>query len=122
MTSLVSTNGPSTTLSCPFVIRTWAPVATGISPPLSSMRPALISRSASLCIASMSSAVGAPWGRGDVTIYMKRMWDFSYGEPPAPPPLHSLANESTNQPPADRHPHYKKSRSDLRTYFYEADP
>jgi hypothetical protein len=68
----------------------------------------------------MSSGVGAPWGRGDVTIYMKRMWDFSYGEPPAPPPLHSLANESTNQPPADRHPRYKKTHAALRTHFYDA--
>ena len=35
-------------------------VASGISPPLSSIRPALISRSASLCMASSSSGVGGP--------------------------------------------------------------
>ena len=74
MTSLASTNGPSTTLSLPSVMRTCAPMATGISPPLSSMRPALISRSASLCIASISSGVGDPAGWADVTMYMKRIW------------------------------------------------
>jgi hypothetical protein len=35
----VSTNGPSTTLSCPSLRRTSAPVAAGMRPPLSSMRP-----------------------------------------------------------------------------------
>jgi hypothetical protein len=54
------------------VMRTWAPVASGISPPLSSMRPALISRSASLCIASLSLGVGGmEWA--DLTINMKRI-------------------------------------------------
>jgi hypothetical protein len=71
--SLVSTNGPSTTLSLPSVIRTCAPVATGISPPLSIMRPALISRSASLPIASIRAGVGPRVGWDEVTIYMKRM-------------------------------------------------
>ena len=71
-TSLASTNGPSTTLSLPSVMRTCAPVASGISPPLSSMRPALISRSASLCIASISSGVGGV-GWADVTMNMKRI-------------------------------------------------
>src|SRR6202521_2629382 len=54
-------------------MRTWAPMATGISPPLSIMRPALISRSASLPIASISAGVGGPGGWDDVTIYMKRI-------------------------------------------------
>ena len=39
--------------------RTCAPSCSGISPPMSIMRPALISRSASLPIASISSGVGA---------------------------------------------------------------
>jgi hypothetical protein len=54
------------------VMRTCAPVASGISPPLSSMRPALISRSASLPMASMNFGVGgAVWA--DLTMNMKRM-------------------------------------------------
>ena len=53
-------------------MRTRAPVASGISPPLSIMRPALISRLASLSIASMSSGVGAA-GWAEVTMNMKRM-------------------------------------------------
>src|SRR5712692_2078240 len=48
-------------------------MATGINPPLSIMRPALISRSASLPIASISAGVGGPGGWDDVTIYMKRI-------------------------------------------------
>ena len=56
----------------PFAMRTCAPAASGIRPPLSIMRPALISRSASLFIASRSSGVGGPeWA--DVMNDMKRM-------------------------------------------------
>ena len=56
----------------PSAMRTRAPMASGISPPMSIMRPALISRSASLFIASMSSGVGGPeWA--DVTNDMKRI-------------------------------------------------
>ena len=49
------------------MIFTRAPVATGISPPLSIMRPALISRSASLCMASIRAGVGPRMalGRGN---------------------------------------------------------
>ena len=50
--------------------------ATGISPPLSSMRPALISRSASLCTASISSGVGGP-GWAGLTMNMKRISENS---------------------------------------------
>src|ERR1700757_5139391 len=73
MTSLASTKGPSITLSVLSAIRTCAPVATGISPPSSIMRPALISRSRILLIASISAGLGIIWPFGDVTIYMKRM-------------------------------------------------
>src|SRR3984957_15754042 len=84
MTSLASTKGPSMTLSLPSAIRTCAPVATGIRPPLSSMRPALISRSASLCMASIISGGGCVEGPGCLTMYMKRILRApSRGEPPA---------------------------------------
>ncbi len=61
------------TLSLPSVMRTWAPIATGSSPPVSIMRPALISRSASLPIASISAGVGGRGGWDEVTIYMNRI-------------------------------------------------
>src|SRR5579871_270396 len=73
MTSLASTKGPSVTESLPSATRTCAPDASGISPPLSSIRPALISRSASLPIASSRACVGPTCGCGLVTIYMKRI-------------------------------------------------
>ena len=63
----------SITLSLPSAMRTWAPVCTGISPPVSSIRPALISRSASFWMASRSFGLGGPGGWGDETMDMKRM-------------------------------------------------
>src|SRR5882762_549861 len=71
-------------------MRTCAPMATGISPPLSIMRPALISRSASLPIASISAGVGGRGGCEDVTIYMKRIENSCWGEP-RPPGLAELS-------------------------------
>src|ERR1700749_277921 len=75
MTSLASTNGPSITLSFLSDIFTRAPVATGIRPPLSIMRPALTSRSLILLIASIRAGFGIIWPLGEVTMYMKRMDD-----------------------------------------------
>jgi len=58
----------------PSDILTWAPpIATGISPPLSTIRPALISRSDSLCMASIRAGVGPRIGWDEVTTYMKRI-------------------------------------------------
>src|SRR5437879_2146051 len=54
-------------------MRTCAPIETGIRPPLSIIRPALISRSASLAIASIRAGVGPRMGWDEVTIYMKRI-------------------------------------------------
>src|SRR5260370_30630560 len=51
----------------------WGAVAGGMKPPVSTIRPALISRSASLCMACKSSGVGFPGDWGEVTIDMKRM-------------------------------------------------
>src|ERR1700757_3719112 len=73
MTSLASTNGPSITLSLLSDIFTCAPVAAGIRPPSSIMRPALISRSRILLIASIRPGFGIIWPLGEVTMYMKRM-------------------------------------------------
>src|SRR5882757_5446010 len=42
------------------------------------MRPALISRSASLCMASASAGVGPLMGWGEVTMYMKRMQNLLF--------------------------------------------
>src|SRR5207245_5489346 len=56
-----------------------APIETGISPPLSIMRPALISRSASLAIASIRAGVGPRMGWDEVTIYMKRIAELPLG-------------------------------------------
>ena len=68
-------NGPSSTLSCPSATLTRAPMERGIRPPSSIMRPAVISRVASLCMASISSGVGGPeWA--DVTMYMNRICEF----------------------------------------------
>src|ERR1700751_5921630 len=78
ITSLASTNGPSITLSLLSDIFTRAPVATGIRPPLSIMRPALTSRSLILLIASIRPGFGIIWPLGEVTMYMKRM---DYGLP-----------------------------------------
>lgn len=61
------------TLSALSDIFTRAPVATGINPPSSTMRPALISRSRSFCTASIKAWFGIMGPLGDVTIYMKRM-------------------------------------------------
>src|SRR4051812_23640402 len=61
------------TLSSPSAIRTRAPVASGMRPPLSIMRPDLISRSVIFCIASINAGDGAAIGLGEVTMYMKRM-------------------------------------------------
>src|SRR5215218_9088321 len=59
------------TPSLPSDIRTCAPEMRGCSAPLLIIRPALISRSASLCTASINSGVGGVGWTG-VTIYMKR--------------------------------------------------
>jgi hypothetical protein len=44
---------------------------------------------------------------------MKRILQLLLGEPRAPSPLNRLANESTNEPPADRHALCIKSRGPI---------
>src|SRR5262249_49898924 len=78
--SLASTKGPSVTLSLPLAIAIRAPSRSGISPPLSIIRPALISRSVILPMASINAGVGACIGCGEVTMYMKRMKNSCFGE------------------------------------------
>src|SRR5205085_8920591 len=73
MTSLASTNGPSVTRSLPPSIATCAPCCNGAKPPMSTIRPALISRSVSLPIASIMAGVGPFIGCEEITMDMKRM-------------------------------------------------
>src|SRR6516165_6796269 len=61
------------TLSLPSLILTCAPVCKGISPPLSIMRPVLVSRAEILAISAASAGLGPAIGFADVTIYMKRI-------------------------------------------------
>src|SRR6185437_9458511 len=82
------------------------PAASGIRPPLSSIRPALISRSAILCIASSRAGVGAT-GWADVTMNMNFICAFlvrrAAGDHHS---LDCLAIKSTKQPTSDRHALY----------------
>src|SRR6266478_8622828 len=104
MTSLASTKGPSMTLSLPSAILTCAPVCSGISPPLSTMRPALISRSEIFWMAPSSSGEGPVIGCGEVTIYMKRIGKLLLRRGRQ----HRPAYRKTIQPAADRHACRKK--------------
>src|SRR6266852_6597845 len=89
MTSLASTKGPSMTLSLPSAILTRAPVCSGINPPLSTRRPALISRSEIFWTAASSSGEGPVIGCGEVTIYMKRIGKLLLGRGRKTGPLQS---------------------------------
>src|SRR5882724_3174185 len=65
------------------------------------MRPALISRSDSLCMASMSAGVGPRIGSRAVTIYMKRMAKLLFEASRGACGTVSLFR-TTNETPADR--------------------
>src|SRR5258707_1142325 len=102
------------TLSSPSATCTRAPVASGIRPPLSIIRPALISRSEILCIASISAGVGAAAGFGEVTMYMKRMQNSCWGETRPVRPRDQLAIGMTIQPRPDRHGQQKNCETGRR--------
>src|SRR5579883_2988079 len=71
--------------------RTCAPAASGIRPPLSSRRPALVSRSVSFCIASASAGGGGAWPWSDLTMNMKRISRAPSSSEPGHPPWNRLA-------------------------------
>src|SRR6516165_108962 len=72
-TSLDSANGPSIVVSFPRERRTRELIAVGASPPLWSIRPALVASSAILPMASISALGGGPEFSADFTNIMNRI-------------------------------------------------
>src|SRR5438552_16253157 len=85
-------------------MRTRAPAASGANPPVSIMRPALISRSASLFIASIMDAGGGAGAWDEVTIDMKRMQKLLFEARSGKERRKSVSlQDTTIQPAPDRH-------------------
>src|SRR6185295_9433024 len=76
MTSFVSMNGPSVTVSFPPASRTRAPAALWSNPPISTIVPFLKASSPSFPIASISAWGGGPWFSTVLTRVMKRIVDL----------------------------------------------